>query len=174
VENYPELGLAYRLKENFFKIYDSQSKEEAFGRFAAWEISVTEEVRDAFSDLIKAWRNWQPHILAYFDHRITNAYTESVNSLIRVMVRLGRGYSFEALRAKLLFSEGPHKKSQKRPAFERRAPVSIPGMGRHIAGFKSLVSATHYQNQDDDESEESKNYGVDIAMLTRMIENGEI
>ena len=174
VENYPELGLAYRLKEDFFKIYDSQSKEEAFARYATWEISVTEEVRDAFSDLIKAWRNWQPHILAYFDHRITNAYTESVNSLIRVMVRLGRGYSFEALRAKLLFSEGAHKKSQKRPAFERRAPVSRPSLGRHMVGFTSLVSANNYQNQTDNESEESINYGVDIAMLTRMIENGEI
>jgi len=174
VKNYPELGLAYRLKEDFFKIYDSQSKEEALARYAAWEISVTEEVRDAFSDLIKAWRNWQPHILAYFDHHITNAYTESLNSLIRVMDRLGRGYSFEALRAKVLFAEGTHKKSQKRPAFERRAPASIPSLGRHMVGFKSLVSTNYYQNQAGDESEEPKNYGVDIAMLTRMIENGEI
>ena len=174
VKNYPELGLAYRLKEDFFKIYDSQSKEEALARYAAWEISVTEEVRDAFSDLIKAWRNWQPHILAYFDHHITNAYTESLNSLIRVMDRLGRGYSFEALRAKVLFAEGTHKKSQKRPAFERRAPPSIPSLGRHMVGFKSLVSTNYYQNQAEDESEEPKNYGVDIAMLTRMIENGEI
>ena len=79
VENYPELGLAYRLKEDFFTIYDSQSKEEAFSRYAAWEISVTEEVRDAFSDLIKAWRNWQPHILAYF-----NRFTFHPHALTRV------------------------------------------------------------------------------------------
>ena len=90
------------------------------------------------------------------------------------MVRLGQGYSFEALRAKLLFSEGAHKKSQKRPAFERRAPVSRPSLGRHMVDFTSLVSANNYQNQTDNESEESINYGVDIAMLTRMIENGEI
>ncbi|MBE0493150.1 MAG: transposase [Thiomicrospira sp.] len=37
---------------------------------------------------------------------MTNAYTESLNNLIRIMKRLGRGYSFEALRAKILFSEG--------------------------------------------------------------------
>ena len=95
VNNYPELGLAYRLKEDFFKIYDARSKEEALARFAAWDRAVTHEVRDAFSDLIKAWRNWQPYILAYFDHPVTNAYTESLNSLIRVMNRLGRGYSWE-------------------------------------------------------------------------------
>ncbi|MET3109608.1 transposase, partial [Oxalobacteraceae bacterium GrIS 1.18] len=174
VKNYPELGLAYRLKEDFFKIYDSQSREEALARYAVWEISVTEEVRDAFSDLITAWRNWQPYILAYFDHRITNAYTESLNSLIRVMVRLGRGYSFEALRAKLLFSEGAHKKSQKRPAFERRTPVSRPSLSRKMVGFTSLVSTNNYQDLIDSDSEESKNYGADIAILTRMIENGEI
>ncbi len=46
-----------------------------------------------------------PEILNYFQHPVTNAYTESLNNLIRVMNRLGRGYSFEALRAKILFTE---------------------------------------------------------------------
>lgn len=74
VKNYPELGLAHRLKEDFFKIYDSQSRDEALVRYAAWELSVTEEIKDAFSDLICAWRNWQPYIVAYFDHRITDTH----------------------------------------------------------------------------------------------------
>lgn len=55
---------------------------------------------------------------AYFDHRITNAYTESLNSLIRVVNRLGRGYSFDALRAKILFTEGLQK--------ERKPKYQIP------------------------------------------------
>ncbi|MET3120444.1 transposase [Oxalobacteraceae bacterium GrIS 2.11] len=160
VENYPELGLAYRAKENFFKIYDSVSREEAVVRYAAWEISITEEIRDAFSDLIRAWRNWQPYILACFDHHTTNACTESLNSLIRVMVRLGRGYSFEALRAKLLFHEGAHKKSQKPSAFEH-VPTSRP----RVNSDQKLIQGN---------SEEPKNYGVDIAMLIKMIEDGEI
>ncbi len=33
--------------------------------FAAWEISATLNVRDAFDDLIGAWRNWQPYIPNY-------------------------------------------------------------------------------------------------------------
>ena len=70
--------------------------------------------------------------------------------------------------------ESAHKKSQNRPAFERRAPVSIPGMSWHLVGFKSLVSTNNYQNQTDIKSEESINYGVDIAMLTRMIENVKV
>ena len=87
---------------------------------------------------------------------------------------LGRGYSFEALRAKVLFAEGPHKRSQKQPAFERRTPVSLPTLGRHMVGFTSMVSANSYQDLIDGDSEESKNYDVGIAMLTRMIENGEV
>lgn len=57
--------------------------------------------------------NWHDEVFAYFDHPITNAYTESLNNLIRVMNRLGRGYSFDALRAKILFTEGLHKKKEK-------------------------------------------------------------
>jgi transposase len=63
-------------------------------------------VRDVFQPIIVALDNWRPEIMAYFDHPITNAYTESLNNLIRVMNRLGRGYSFEAVRAKILFAEG--------------------------------------------------------------------
>ncbi len=62
--------------------------------------------------------NWETEVFAYFDHRITNAYTESLNSLIRVMNRLGRGYSFEALRAKMLFTEGLVK--ERKPRYQKR------------------------------------------------------
>ncbi|MFD0677029.1 MULTISPECIES: transposase [unclassified Paenibacillus] len=46
--------------------------------------------------------NWEEEVFAYFDHRITNAYTESLNGLIRVINRLGRGYSFEKPASSLL------------------------------------------------------------------------
>lgn len=172
--NFPTLALAYRLKEDFFKIYDAQTRNDALVLFANWEVSVTHEVRDAFSDLIRAWRNWQPYILNYFDHPvnqpITNAYTESLNSLIRVMNRLGRGYSFEALRAKILFSEGAFKKELQRPKFERRMGYGnpdMPVMFRMASGLDSKERST------EDEVTEV-NYGVDISILTRMIEAGEI
>lgn len=107
--NYDELGEAYKLKEDFFKIYDAQSPDEAQVLFIDWKRSMSPHASDAFRDLVRAWDNWTPFILNYFDHPVTNAYTESLNSLIRVMNRLGRGYSFEALRAKVLFAEGVHK-----------------------------------------------------------------
>jgi len=46
-----------------------------------------------FSDLVRATGNWHKEIFNYFDHPITNAYTVSQNNLIRVMNKIGRGYS---------------------------------------------------------------------------------
>ena len=170
LKNYPELGMAYRLKEDFFKIYDAKTKEEALERFAAWDKGVPHHVRDAFSDLIRAWRNWQPYILAYFDHPITNAYTESLNNLIRVMNRLGRGYSFEALRAKILFSEGAFKKQTIRPKFGRRQEPQI-----ETRGYAMFEYAGRYINRDQPKPVEKEiNFGTDISTLTKMIEAGEL
>ncbi|MEO7326472.1 MAG: ISL3 family transposase, partial [Dokdonella sp.] len=119
-KNYPALGEAYRLKEDFYAVYEAKTPEDAAQRFEAWREGISAEIRPYFADLIRAFTNWQPYILNYFEHPVTNAYTESLNSLIRVMNRLGRGYSFEALRAKILFTEGAHKHTLSRPKFERR------------------------------------------------------
>lgn len=58
---------------------------------------------------------------------MTNAYTQSLNSLIRVMNGIGRGYSFEAQRAKILFTEGSRKLTRLRPKFERRCGAGDMG-----------------------------------------------
>jgi transposase len=165
--NYPELGEAYRLKEAFYGVYEGMgTADQALARYAAWRRSVTPEVHDAYSDLIRAFTNWQPHILAYFEHPVTNAYTESLNSLIRVMNRLGRGYSFEALRAKILFTEGVHKSERARPKFKRReALTDLPANGLALYGFA--------MDQHDD-PESVKNYGADISTLARLIEGGKL
>ena len=166
---YADLGIAYRLKEDFFTIYESsQSKEEALARFEAWTRNVIPRVEDAFHDLIRAFGNWQPWILNYFDHPVTNAYTESLNNLIRVMNRLGRGYSFEVLRAKILFAHGAHKREHVRPKFERcREPEDFGGI---------MFSLSPDLVKDDlpEEDAEIINYGASIDLLVRMIEDGEI
>lgn len=53
-------------------------------------------------------RNWRAKIFAYFDQPVTYAYTESANNIIRVMQRLGQGYSFEVLRAKCFIPKVGH------------------------------------------------------------------
>ncbi len=105
-----------------------------------------------------------PHIFAYFDRQITNAYTESLNSLIRVMNRLGRGYSFEALRAKILFAEGSHK--IKHPNFRRRRPDMV-------ISEAMMARSTRYMLTTADEDREI-NYGADLSTLVRLIEDGTL
>ena len=143
-KNYPELGAAYRLKEGFYAVYErSGSPEAALAAYEAWNKVVAPEVRDAFGDLIHAFTNWQPWILNYVEHPVTNAYTESLNSLIRVMNRLGRGYSFEALRSKILFTEGAHKHKLSRPKFERRRGPDL-AMVEEVAGYSVPDDAMVY------------------------------
>jgi transposase len=188
--NYPELGAAYRLKEGFYGIYEgAASPQSALSAYEAWNKAVVPEVRDAYSDLIRAFTNWQPWILNYFDHPVTNAYTESLNSLIRVMNRLGRGYSFEALRAKILFTEGAHKRTLSRPKFERKrepelvemgfgVPEDAIGYGLPPGGFGKAVLTPRKEVPTAERQYEPagppKNYGADISTLVRMIEAGEL
>ncbi|WNV06015.1 ISL3 family transposase [Candidatus Methylospira mobilis] len=175
--NYPNLGRAYALKEEFYGIYDADSPQEATRRYEAWKQSMTQEDSEAFADLTRAWSNWNLWILGYFDHPVTNAYTESLNSLIRVMNRLGRGYSFEALRAKILFAEGAHKHKNSRPKFERKARETktvIPddACGCGLPDF--AVSAPKPYIPKESSTQQPRNYGVDISTLTALIEAGDI
>lgn len=132
---YPELGVAYGLKEEIYRIYEeSGGSERAFAAYETWEKAVVSDLRFAFGDLIQAFTTWQPCILNYFEYPVTNAYTESLHSLIRVMNRLGRGYSFEALRAKILFTEGAHTQEPSRPKSERMCEPDPTMVKEDIAG----------------------------------------
>lgn len=164
--NYPMLEAAYDAKEVFYGIWDMDTRADAERAYAIWRDNLVPEVREAFHPLVRAMENWHSHIFAYFDHAITNAYTESLNNLIRVMNRLGRGYSFEALRAKILFSEGVHK--VKRPNFKRkRQPPPDTGFGE-VMMRKSISFARP------EPEEKAINYGADLSTLVRLIEDGDI
>lgn len=93
---------------------NARTRQDAEAFFDAWKVKITPEVEAHFQPILTAFENWHDEIFAYFDHPITNAYTESLNSLIRVINRNGRGYSFEALRAKVLYTEGTHRQASHR------------------------------------------------------------
>jgi transposase len=161
---HPTVGFAYRLKEDFYGIYDATTRSDAGDRYAAWEAGITPDVYEAFKPLTTAWKNWQSEILNYFDHRVTNAYTESLNALIRQQDRAGRGYSFEALRAKMLYTEGLHK--VERSKFERRAASDVSAfMLRTPGGFVGMMTPDEIYG-------EPINYGADISTLARRLEAG--
>lgn len=160
-EAFPTLGLAYELKEGFFGIWENaSSRQGAEVLFDAWKARITPDVEAHFKPILTAFENWHEEIFAYFDHPITNAYTESLNSLIRVINRNGRGYSFEALRTKVLYTEGTHRIVK--PAHR------VVSKGRNLNIGMSLDAG--YGLPPDQEPSE-KNYGAFIPDLVRMLEN---
>lgn len=106
IDNFPTLKQAYDLKEGFFRVYDRGTPETAGTLLNEWIDSIPGDMLWAFKDLLTATKNWRPYILAYFAHRYTNAYTEGLNGLAKMANRNGRGYSFDAIRAKVLFHVG--------------------------------------------------------------------
>ncbi|MDH6186742.1 ISL3 family transposase [Polaromonas sp. CG_23.6] len=107
----PELGLAYDFKEMFFRIYDDPVKASAMRAFEAWENSLPEKEMERFHSLAKTVHNHYDDIFAYWDSptQITNAYTECLNGLIKMANRIGRGYSYEIIRAKTLYAKEARK-----------------------------------------------------------------
>lgn len=160
-EAFPTLGHAYALKEEFFGIWESRSRRDAEARYEIWKKRVTPEVEPHFQPILTALENWHGEIFAYFDRPITNAYTESLNSLIRVINRNGRGYSFEALRAKVLYTEGTHRiiKPAHRAVSKSRA-VNM-GMGLD-PGYSPPLNLF-------DREPVGKNYGAFIPDLVRLL-----
>jgi transposase len=110
---YPLLKQAYELKESFYDIFDnSPDRHVAKQEYDVWLKRLTPETQRYFEPLTKAMENWSEEIFSHFGlmpNPVTNAYTEALNGIIKLINKTGRGYKFNVLRAKILLSEGAHK-----------------------------------------------------------------
>jgi transposase len=142
---FPLLKKAYELKEEFFKIYDCQSRREAIMRFEAWKASIPSSLK-MFQTIAETVDNWHTEIFNYFDYRYTNAFVEGINSTIRFIEKQGRGYDFEILRAKIIYCIN-HK-------------IEAPKKPRYASNTFSNVMQIRGNFFDDYDSEPPKDYGV--------------
>ena len=151
-ESIPALAEAYDFKEVFYAIYDEASKAEAMRAFEAWENSLPPGRLPAFHALARTVRNHDGDIFAYWDAPvpITNGFTECQNGLIKVANRMGRGYSYEVIRAKTLYAK------------HARQVGSAP----RGTGAGPAVSTTGPQIRVE--------YGPHIPTLVEMTEEGEL
>lgn len=137
LDNEPHVAIAYKLKESFYDIYDAPTKEEAGKMLDAWRASVPGNMKKgkkSFGPLLTATRNWRVEMLAYFDHPISNGYTEALNGVAKVINRQGRGYSFDVLRARLLFKN-------KTPALVAASALSMNRTTAQTEAHATLIEA---------------------------------
>lgn len=130
----PDLAVAYDFKEAFYRIYDDPSKESAMRAFEAWENTLPDTGLDGFRSLAKTVHNHYEDIFAYWDSpsRITNAYTEGLNGLTKVANRMGRGYSYEIIRAKMLYAKYARKVGSGVRIAEKTGSSETVEYGPHI------------------------------------------
>lgn len=136
LEQYPLLKTAHGVKESYRRIWECKTIDEAKARYDEWERNIPPEVKEAFTPLLKAMTNWREEIFAFFDVRLTNAYTESLNALVRRMDAVGRGFSFPVLRARLLMAYSAHKREV--TSFKRELSTQKDGLhwvDRHGWGY---------------------------------------
>lgn len=104
-ERIPEFKLAFELKEEVFDIWRLSQRIEAEKRYDDWLKKIPKDLEEPFRKFTGAVRRWRRYIFNYFDHRVTNAFTESKNRDVKSLQRQGRRTSFTILRARLLYTE---------------------------------------------------------------------
>lgn len=161
---FPLLEKAYWLKEGIRDVYrESKSKEEALERFSQWESSIPDEFSE-FKDIRKTFNNNKLEIFNYFDNQYTNAYTESINNVIKQVEKNGKGYSFEVLRAKVLYGTQATKRRPRYTEDMEFTPIRLAlDWSRESKPMKIPVELM----------DETIMYGVDLTTLSEIFERGE-
>jgi len=163
LNNYEDLAKAYALKEAFYDIYDARDGKEAYNRYEIWESGLTSDIKPYFDDLHRAVNNWYKEIFSYFTYRHTNAYTESLNNIVRHIDRDGRGYSFEVLRAKLIYTHGIIKQKTVRSGNSYNRDAFMVGKSTYGDMMKMSTASR----------EKTLYYGADIARLENLVKYGQ-
>lgn len=161
---FPQLGEAHALKEGFLSIWDNKTRAEAEAAYVQWLANIPTELALTFKDLTTAVHNWHEEIFAYFEQPITNAYTESVNRLAKDMNRMGRGYSFEVIRARMLYDA----KARKDGAVVETVLVDDEGPVTTSFEFQRMTMASVRKKQ----VKRVVEYGPYIPTLARLLEEG--
>jgi transposase len=97
--------------------------------------------------------------------RATKVRANDNDSTTDKLVNTWRGYSFEALRAKILFTEGLHKHVLRQPKFERKA--------QRYSAMMTMKDIYGYGLPPEREEPE-RNLGVDISTLADRIEQDRL
>lgn len=135
---------------------------------------IQDGLDDGFEPILTTWGNWENEILGFFDvlamsgKALINAYTECQNGLTRAIDRMGRGYSFDTIRVKLLLA--PKKQGIITSYRSIRRKKEAPPMMEY-AMFQRTTSIEKAQYEVVKVQERQPVvWGVDIAQLAGWLE----
>lgn len=170
---FPDLGLAYDAKEAFYCLFDqgldSKTAEQAL---MDWQRGLSPQIAHYFEALTTALSNWMPEILNGFDYPVTNSYTESINRYAKDVQRMGRGYSFDVVRAKMLYNAEANKPTTSTIRKKKRKPIEeAPVFYLMLDNLNG--SASQKQRYKTEVVEEKRYYGAHIPTLCELLEKGE-
>lgn len=134
-QQHPVLGKAYWAKERYFDLYRCTSVDEAVTYYSNWMDTLDPEIRGVFEPGCSILDDIYPAVFGYFElpmPSFTNAYVEGVNRVLQDLNSVGRGYSFEMIRGKLLLAPALHAR-----VFRERHPGAFAytpdiGMGSRL------------------------------------------
>jgi transposase len=102
-----ELRAAWILKERFRGWYLAASPEQARTGLHRWYRKIERSAIPEFTELARTVKAWEPELLAHFGSGATNAATEGITNLIKVVKRQGFGYrNFDNFRLRVLYRCG--------------------------------------------------------------------
>jgi len=110
--NFDSFGKAYAAKEAYKAIWNSDTREIAEYLYNERYKKLDPEINPFFLELMRATKNWWAYIFNYFEYRFTNAYTEAANGMMKEIQKAGRGYSFDVIRAKLVYGLAPETENE--------------------------------------------------------------
>lgn len=100
-------GKAYGYRINFYEFWSCRDRDEAKRFFSVWYKSA---VRSKLAPIVKVAKTLKAHLegmLNYFQHRITNAMSEGLNSAVQKIKATARGFrNFDNFRTRILFFLG--------------------------------------------------------------------
>jgi transposase len=169
-EVYPLLIKAYETKERFHNIYSHSNKTDAMKAANEWKLTIDPDLEIYFRSTVNALESWWEEIFNFYDRPVSNAYTESINNLAKSMNRMGRGYSFDVIRARLLYDT--ESRADTRTTIRKKARKS-PDAPPAVKYFALTGGESEAFDHDLLEQERSVEYGPYIPTLVMKLQRGD-
>lgn len=170
---YPKFATLYECKEQFRNIFNSHiDRITAEKSYYTWVKSIPNENDfEPFFNVVKTIKRWRTEVFNFFEYdRYSNGAVEAQNGVIKNVNRMGRGYSYEVIRAKVLYKTYATKKPKYKRIPLGKASASTPPFSMAMTHSGSFNIEEMYGYKTVLES----GYGVDILELLSIIEEAEI